>query len=110
VFRRPVAVAVVVFNRLVALVVVVFNRSVTLVVVVFNRLVIKEVSTRPLVFKVLRSSVTLVDELAVFNRSVTLVVVVVVEVAVVGKLCNVPSRLSNLALASLDSANIIILS
>jgi len=74
------------------------------VVVVFNRLVIKEVSTRPLVFKVLRSSVTLVDELAVFKR------LLVVEVAVVGKVCNVPSRLSNLALASLDSANIIILS
>ncbi|MFU1996741.1 hypothetical protein [Priestia megaterium] len=105
-FRRPVAVAVVVFNRSVALAVVVFNRSVTLVVVVFNRLVIKEVSTRPLVFKVLRSSVTSVDELAVFNR----LSVVVVEVAVVGKLCNDPIRLSNLALASLDSANIIILS
>jgi hypothetical protein len=99
VFIRPVAVEVAVFNRLVAL-----------VVVVFNRLVIKEVSTRPLVFKVLRSSVTLVDELAVFNRLLVVVVVVVVEVAVVGKLCNVPSRLSNLALASLDSANIIILS
>ncbi|CAI8912351.1 hypothetical protein EMIT0180MI3_340047 [Priestia megaterium] len=107
-FIRPVAVAVVVFNRSVALAVVVFNRSVTLVVVEFNRLVIKEVSTRPLVFKVLRRSVTLVDELAVFNR--LLVVVVVVESAVVGKLCNVPSRLSNFALASLDSANIIILS
>jgi hypothetical protein len=81
-----------------AVLVVVFKGTVVVDVGVFNTLLITSVGRA-------------VEIVLVFNKLLIRLVVSVVEVVVaVGEVCKDPSRFSNLALASSDSANIIILS